>query len=1029
MNSLKVISIFILLIVCNCGTLFSSNTVFQYTASFCYDKSGGILLTYGRINLKINKNDWGIVKNHKNLIDSIFSYADQGLQQTELQIGYKINSDIELSLYQSFSDYEKELIKTKFYHEQHGIPNKSSTEKVFPLFIAQSYHSIKIDIRFLVSYLILDEFLHGVGVKQRLNQGDAVRLPHWLINGYCFETSSTWNAKDADEYLYYKERNFFKNIHKIPSEAQGVFGKYIWHNIFNNSNKNTISTIWFTVKYTNQLNDAFLFQFKKNFDEWLKELPEILDKSKLVTSDLTITKSLKQRIIHCMAAGQQNTYLLIASDEVHELLVFLNENQRLVDIKKQQPSTVTNPWNRKKETFIKFDSVNQEFSLFERKGTEYTIELYSSSGNFILSTAGQLNLAEINQGISLAGFMKLRGNSTKFLDVFGGELIDFKVSEFSKMKPLSFGLVVSTLSRNQSSKSTTQVIENQEYLVSIIQLIDSQWNVIRVDTFEFLPVIGSFLTEQENRVSYTLSDGNNWKLQFIEFNGESDIQWNTGYTMSFFKHQKDKFDRLVEYGYLNRWPRVSILDDWNESKKDVISLYKQSIHKDSVRIIKPKSNIVATGQTDAGFSFVSNYEVKSWSNKIKQQIINRYVGDFKTGSSVPTYYLKHAGVYLSNFENREFTYVNKWPLNNLINSPFTPSIRLQIADKYNTHNVNILLFSNIVGNRMGMELDQRKSIGKDYQLVHRLLWRNRNFISTESNYVKNPSICTQIGIEKKWSNAISTQLLGGIRYDSYFNRISNLSQSTSPFTQNTILDFSGLISSHSTPTNRGTLHRWNFSIQAITGLSIYSNNYASNLHFTIQGNAHKSIGKFLRYYTRCAARYSQGRIQTLYLLGGSDGWINNIQFIEKLPLIKSDVNFQMLGFAMPIRGFLFGSRVGTSFFGIQQQLEFELSKALINKQIRNIFISDLIVYPFWDAGLAFIGNGPNDLDNPYHTRTISTGNYRLWYTSMHNPWIGSFGLGIKTYIMGFPVKYEVSFPVMDRKLRKTQHLIGLQWEF
>ncbi len=1008
-----------------CSVLISANSCKEQFVTKNNDKWDAKILSYGRINLKITKNDFGILKENKNLIDSIFSFADHSLQQTELQIGYKINSDIELVLFEDFIDYEDALIKTKFYQEQHGIISKNSAEKALPLFIAQSFHAIKIDIKFLVSYLILDEFLHGVGVKQRLNQGDAVRLPYWLIHGYCLESSSPWNAKDADEYLYYKERNFFKNLHKIPAEAQGVFGKYIWYNLFKNSNTNVVSTIWITVKYTNQLNEAFLFQFKKNFDEWFSELAEIKDKSQISKSDLKMTKQFRQRIIECMAIGPKDIYLFLVKDEVSEFLVYTNENKNIEIVLKQQHNTTTNPWKGKKETFIKYDSVNQMFSWYVRKGIEYTINYYSSSGAFVNSKSGQMNLSDINQGITLWSWLKLKGNTSKFLRGFSGEIIDFKISEYSKINLLSYGLVVS----RSSHKQYDQPFENQDYLVSLIKLIDSQWNIIRVDTFNYIPVIGSFLTEHENRLSYTWSDGNNWKLQFVEFNGESDFQWNTGTVISFFKHQKDKFDRILEYGYGNCWPTVSILSDWNESKKDIISLYKQSLAEDSTEntIKHNKSNTLEP--IDSGVSFISNFAFKSWSNKIQQQIINRYIGDFQTISVVPSYYLKHAGVYLSNYENREFTYINKWPLNNLINSPFTPTIRLQIADKYNMHNINLMLLSNIVGNRMGMELDQQISLGDGFELIHRLLWRNRNFISNENNYIKNSAIYTQIGIEKNLSEFFKTQFIGGLRYDTYLTRISNLSQSYSPFSQKTIVDFSGGILFNSASIKQFTLRRWNYNFEARSGFAIFTQNTSSNLYFTFQGNVVKSLGKFIRYHSRCKARYSQGNIQTLYLLGGSDGWINNVQFIEKPPAIRTDINFQMLGFAMPVRGFLFGSRVGTSFFGIQQQLEFDISKALVNKQIRNIFISDLILYPLWDAGLAFVGNSPRDLHNPYHTRTISTGNYRLWYTSMHNPWISSIGMGIKTYIMGFPVKYEVTLPRMDKNFLKTQHLIGLQWEF
>lgn len=201
----------------------SSTSAFNHNNKSNYSLSSQCL-KYGRVKLYTELDP----QLHKRLIDSVFIQLNETLQKIELQLGYKLTADIELQLFTDLDSYNDAFKETKIYVEQHNISRIYTKEKILPLFVAQRFQDIKSDIQFLVSYILLDEFLHGVGVKQRLNQGDAVRLPIWLIHGYCYLNAKPWSAKDADQFLFSLikviTKIYIKSPRKHKPRSESIFG-------------------------------------------------------------------------------------------------------------------------------------------------------------------------------------------------------------------------------------------------------------------------------------------------------------------------------------------------------------------------------------------------------------------------------------------------------------------------------------------------------------------------------------------------------------------------------------------------------------------------------------------------------------------------------------------------------------------------------------------------------------------------------------------------------------------------------------
>jgi hypothetical protein len=73
---------------------------------------------------------------------------------------------------------------------------------------------------------------------------------------------------------------------------------------------------------------------------------------------------------------------------------------------------------------------------------------------------------------------------------------------------------------------------------------------------------------------------------------------------------------------------------------------------------------------------------------------------------------------------------------------------------------------------------------------------------------------------------------------------------------------------------------------------------------------------------------------------------------------------------------------------------------------------------FIDAGTAWVGNSPWSRDNPFNTRIIDGGAYRITVTSRRNPLIMGAGLGMRSRVLGYYLKYDYGWGLVENRWNK-----------
>lgn len=224
-------------------------------------------------------------------------------------------------------------------------------------------------------------------------------------------------------------------------------------------------------------------------------------------------------------------------------------------------------------------------------------------------------------------------------------------------------------------------------------------------------------------------------------------------------------------------------------------------------------------------------------------------------------------------------------------------------------------------------------------------------------------------------------------------------------------------------------------------------NIWSGLRFKIYGDLNTNISKGAkdantynigfdaRYYykiyrnfiwaVRAAADMSFGSRKIIYYLGGMDGWINPKFNNIPQPNPKEQYTFQTL--AVNVRGFNQNVANGSRAFVMNSEFRFPIFSSLSNTPVKSPLLSNLQLIQFFDIGTAWEG-GFENIKRP--TFTSTTGPITVFTkTGGIGPFVGGYGFGLRTSLLGYFVKIDRGWPMDSFFGRKGIWYFGLGVDF
>jgi Tol biopolymer transport system component len=179
-----------------------------------------------------------------------------------------------------------------------------------------------------------------------------------------------------------------------------------------------------------------------------------------------------------------------------------------------------------------------------------------------------------------------------------------------------------------------------------------------------------------------------------------------------------------------------------------------------------------------------------------------------------------------------------------------------------------------------------------------------------------------------------------------------------------------------------------------------------------------------------------------YLLGGMDNWMfneenttgSNNPLDPRIERNNSDLLF--VEYATNLRGFDYATLVGQNTLLFNAELRIPLIRTLQNGPIASNFFKNLQLIGFFDIGSAWTGASPFNNENTISTVVIPNdpiardqSNFIIELKNFRNPWLYSYGFGMRTTMLGYYVKFDLAWPVEDYVVGSPRFLATLGFDF
>ncbi len=212
------------------------------------------------------------------------------------------------------------------------------------------------------------------------------------------------------------------------------------------------------------------------------------------------------------------------------------------------------------------------------------------------------------------------------------------------------------------------------------------------------------------------------------------------------------------------------------------------------------------------------------------------------------------------------------------------------------------------------------------------------------------------------------------------------------------------------------------------------NKNASFSQISIDVRHYQKIYKEIVFAVRGYSGTFFGNSPKQYVLGGVDNWFGNTINYSGLKnplLVNSGYNNNLLfaEFATTLRGFDYATLYGTSVAMANAEFRLPLVRALAGGPVTSSFFRNLQFTAFYDIGTSFTGDPPINSQNTLRTIEVKQAPFIIDIKQYLNPWLYSYGVGLRTMIFNYYLKFDLAWPVENYKVNDPRLMVSMGFDF
>ncbi|WP_040302946.1 biopolymer transporter Tol [Algoriphagus machipongonensis] len=251
--------------------------------------------------------------------------------------------------------------------------------------------------------------------------------------------------------------------------------------------------------------------------------------------------------------------------------------------------------------------------------------------------------------------------------------------------------------------------------------------------------------------------------------------------------------------------------------------------------------------------------------------------------------------------------------------------------------------------------------------------------------------------------------------------------------------------------------RAEFVIDRTTLLGLYSQvgfkGKVGYMQYQAMNRSSRSFGNFyldLRNYQRIHKNIVlasklyvgsfMGKNPQTYLVGGMDNWLFNKFYRPptnrpestpiRNPTGEENSNILFADF-VDLRGYKYDEIRGRNVISFTTELRIPIFSYLTRGNITSNFIRNFQLVGFYDIASAWDESAPWEKVNDRNTEVINTEGspFTIVLNNFNNPWLQSYGAGLRTVLLNYFVKFDVAQPVRNYKNEDLMYYVTLGINF
>jgi outer membrane protein assembly factor BamA len=209
----------------------------------------------------------------------------------------------------------------------------------------------------------------------------------------------------------------------------------------------------------------------------------------------------------------------------------------------------------------------------------------------------------------------------------------------------------------------------------------------------------------------------------------------------------------------------------------------------------------------------------------------------------------------------------------------------------------------------------------------------------------------------------------------------------------------------------------------------------SNISLDIRN--YQKIHREIVFATRLFYGRFFGQNSQSYLLGGMDNWFfnkTNTQGKDNPLNVAGNVDNSELLFVeyvTSLRGFDYSTFYGSNALLFNAEIRVPIVRYLYRGPISSNFLKNLQLISFFDIGSAWSGVSPLQRENSVNTILIKEEGspFQAEIQNFKNPWLSSYGTGLRTVILGYYMKFDIAWPIENYDVGKAKFYVTLGYDF